>query len=211
PQATMLAYLVSDAKISSVDLQAALLESGHATFNACSVDGDTSTNDTVIALASGQGGEVDRAAMTQAMHTVCGELARLMVRDGEGAEHAAAITDAGLHSPSHARQVAKVVAGALLAKTPLTGKVPNWGRLLAAAGRSGVRFDPDQAKIHVEDVQICDAGMGLGSEAEARATAIMRTESYGITLTLGDGAHAFTYTTSDLGHGYVDVNAGYRS
>jgi len=93
---------------------------------------------------------------------------------------------------------------------------PRWAAQLEAMDleserRSGVRFDPDQAKIHVGDVQICDAGMGLGSEAEARATAIMRTESYSITLTLGDGAHAFTYTTSDLGHGYVDVNAGYRS
>ncbi len=211
PQATMLAFLVTDAKISAADLRAALLDAGQATFNACSVDGDTSTNDSVIALASGKGAAVSRAAMNQALHQVCAELARLMVRDGEGAEHAVAITVTGLHSHADARQIAEVVAGSLLVKTALTGKDPNWGRLLAAAGRAGVRFDPSQAQIHVGDVLICDRGMGLGSHAEAQAGAIMRTDSYGITLTLGDGAHAFTYTTSDLGHGYVDVNAGYRS
>ncbi|MCA9643625.1 MAG: bifunctional ornithine acetyltransferase/N-acetylglutamate synthase, partial [Myxococcales bacterium] len=149
--------------------------------------------------------------LERAMREVCKELARLMVRDGEGAEHSVAITVAGLTTAEDARKAAHTVATSLLVKTALTGKDPNWGRLLAAAGRSGVLFDPKQASIHVGDVLICEHGMGLGVEAEAKATAIMKTDNYSITLTLGGGSHAFTYTTCDLGHGYVDVNAGYRT
>lgn len=212
PQATMLAYLLTDARVSPGALKAALLSASQVTFNACSVDGDTSTNDTVLALASGvHPGTATRESLEQAMTRVCGELARLMVRDGEGADHSVAITVSGLNSPEDARRAALTVATSLLVKTALTGKDPNWGRLLAAAGRSGVRFDPKRASIHVGDVLICDRGMGLGADAEARATAIMKTDDYGITLSLGEGPHAFTYTTCDLGHGYVDVNAGYRT
>ncbi len=212
PQATMLAYLLTDARVNAADLRGALLGASQVTFNACTVDGDTSTNDTVLALASGvHAGIATQASLRRAMEQVCGELARLMVRDGEGADHSVAITVSGLSSSEDARRAAYTVATSLLVKTALTGKDPNWGRLLAAAGRSGVRFDPNQASIHVGDVLICQHGMGLGADAEARATAIMKTESYGITLSLGSGPHAFTYTTCDLGHGYVDVNAGYRT
>ncbi|MGE3668379.1 MAG: bifunctional glutamate N-acetyltransferase/amino-acid acetyltransferase ArgJ [Polyangiaceae bacterium] len=212
PQATMLAYLLTDAKVSAEDLRAALLAASQVTFNACSVDGDTSTNDTVLALASGvHAGTASRERLERAMREVCKELARLMVRDGEGADHSVAITVAGLTTAEDARRAAHTVATSLLVKTALTGKDPNWGRLLAAAGRSGVRFDPKRASIHIGDVLICEHGMGLGAEAEARATAVMQTDDYGITVTLGDGPHAFTYTTCDLGHGYVDVNAGYRT
>ena len=181
------------------------------TFNACTVDGDTSTNDTVIAMASGRKGQATREALTAAMRTVCGEVARKMVLDGEGAEHAVDLTVSGLASDADARRVAHVVATSLLVKTAFSGCDPNWGRLLAAAGRSGVKFDPLRSRILVDDVLIAENSSPVGEEAEARATTIMRGEHFGVTLELGDGPGKFTYVTSDLGHGYVDVNASYRS
>ncbi|HOU91333.1 MAG TPA: bifunctional glutamate N-acetyltransferase/amino-acid acetyltransferase ArgJ [Polyangiaceae bacterium] len=212
PQATMLVFLLTDAVVERAPLADALLAACDVTFNAATVDGDTSTNDTVLALASGASGDAPPAAALEAALTeVCAVLARSMVRDGEGAGHVAELTVRGLRTDAEARVVARTVATSLLVKTALFGQDSNWGRILAAAGRAGVRFDPGRAALAIGGVTILERGLPLGPEPEARASAAMRAETYAIELVLGDGPGQARYLTSDLGHGYVDVNAGYRS
>jgi glutamate N-acetyltransferase/amino-acid N-acetyltransferase len=212
PQATMLAFLFTDAKVSAHDLGRALGAAADRSFNAVSVDGDTSTNDLVLALASGaSSASVGIEALTAAFDQVSGELARSMVRDGEGAEHVVEIQVRGVASHDDARQVARTVATSLLVKTALFGREANWGRLLAAAGRAGVPFDPTEASVSIAGVEIVKHGVTLGNEAEAEAQRRMQDRDYAVELRLGGGPGRFTYLTSDLGHGYVDVNAGYRS
>jgi glutamate N-acetyltransferase / amino-acid N-acetyltransferase len=212
PHATMLVFIFTDAVVEEPLLARALAEASDNTFNACSVDGDTSTNDTVIAMASGASGkEVSEAGLTRALTKVCDELARSMVADGEGSNHVAEIKVKGLASKADAKAAAKTIATSLLVKTALFGEDANWGRLLAAAGRAGVVFDPRRAAISVGDVAIVKDGAPIGAEAEKRANEVLKRPSYSIELVLGDGPGEFRYLTSDLGHGYVDVNAGYRS
>lgn len=212
PHATMLVFIFTDAVVEQPVLARALTEASDITFNACSVDGDTSTNDTVIALASGASGQApSEAALTAALTQVCSELARSMVADGEGANHVAEIKVLGLATRADAKQIAKTVATSMLVKTALFGEDANWGRLLAAAGRAGVNFDPLRAAISVGGVSIVERGAPIGAEAEKRANEILKQPSYTVELKLGDGPGEFRYLTCDLGHGYVDVNAGYRS
>jgi glutamate N-acetyltransferase/amino-acid N-acetyltransferase len=212
PQATMLVFLFTDAKVERAELERALVDASDATFNCCSVDGDTSTNDSVFALASGVSGlSLNAAELTPAFSEVCEVLARSMVADGEGANHEVEIRVSGLPNMESARTIARTVATSLLVKTALFGKDINWGRLLAAAGRAGIAFDPNRAAIRVGDVPIVQNGLGLGTDSELRANEVLRGKSYTIELTLGSGPGSARYLTSDLGHGYVDVNAGYRS
>ncbi len=212
PQATMLAFAFTDAAVDAHTLGKALHAAVDTTFNACSVDGDTSTNDCVVVLASGTSGQTPApTALTGVLESAFDELARSMLADGEGAEHVAEIRISGLASEADARKVARTVATSQLVKTALFGKDINWGRLMGAAGRAGVRFNPEQARIWVGDVLIVEAGVAVGPEAEADANRILAEPSYVISMELGDGSSSFRYLTSDLGHGYVDVNAGYRS
>jgi glutamate N-acetyltransferase/amino-acid N-acetyltransferase len=212
PQATMLCFLFTDAVVERPELEGTLMDVTDHTFNTCTVDGDTSTNDLVLALASGASGVVAHAEeLMPALETVCGTLARSMVRDGEGAEHAVDIVVKGLPTHDDARKVAQTVATSLLVKTALYGKDANWGRLLAAAGRAGVPFDPNASRISIAGVEIARGGIAVGAEAEAEAQKRMADETYVIELSLGDGPGHGLCVTSDIGHGYVDVNAGYRS
>jgi glutamate N-acetyltransferase/amino-acid N-acetyltransferase len=134
-----------------------------------------------------------------------------MVRDGEGAEHAVELRVSGLASDADARRIARVVATSLLVKTALHGRDANWGRLLAAAGRADVAFDPQHARVAIAGIDIVRDGLALGGEAEAEAQRRMGERDYAIELELGEGPGRASYLTSDLGHGYVDVNASYRS
>lgn len=212
PHATMLSFLVTDARVSSATLQEALERASEVTWNAVSVDGDTSTNDTVIAMASGLSRvELDVDELTEALVELCRPLARSMVRDGEGAEHAVDITVEGLPTNEDARVVAKTIATSPLVKTALAGKDANWGRLLASAGRAGIPFDPSQASVLIDGITICRNGLPGDAEADAAASARMKKEEFEIRVVLGNGPGRFTYTTCDFGHAYVDVNAGYRS
>jgi glutamate N-acetyltransferase/amino-acid N-acetyltransferase len=212
PHATMLAFLFTDAVVEASELERALIEAADSTFNACSVDGDTSTNDTVIAMASGaSGARGSHLELTRALTHVCRELARSMVLDGEGSRHLVEVVAVGLANDADARRVVRTVATSLLVKTALHGRDANWGRLLAAAGRAGIAFDPDRAAISIGDVRIVENGQALGTEAEQRAQAVMQREAYGIELRLGDGPGRSSYLMCDLGHDYVDVNATYRS
>jgi glutamate N-acetyltransferase/amino-acid N-acetyltransferase len=212
PQATMLVFLFTDAVVDKSELDAALAVAADRTFNTVTVDGDTSTNDFVLLLASGASGvRVPASALARPLEDVCGALARSMVRDGEGANHAVDIAVSGLSSDAEARKVAQTVATSLLVKTALFGHDANWGRLLAAAGRAGVAFDPDAASISIAGVEVVARGLTLGAEAEAEAQRRMTAETFVVELRLGAGTGRATVVTSDLGHGYVDVNAGYRS
>ena len=212
PHATMLVFIFTDAVLEQAVLARALTQASEVTFNACTVDGDTSTNDTVIAMASGSSGKSpSEAALTAALTKVCDALARSMVGDGEGAKHVAEIKVRGLSTRDDARTAAKTIANSPLVKTMMFGEDANWGRLLAAAGRAGVAFDPRRAAISIGGIGIVKDGMPIGAEAEKRANEVLKQPSYEIELTLGDGPGEFRYLTSDLGHGYVDVNAGYRS
>jgi glutamate N-acetyltransferase / amino-acid N-acetyltransferase len=212
PSATMLVFAFTDALVERDALERALASACAATLNACSVDGDTSTNDTVIAFASGASGRRPTPDdLSVALHACLGDLARAMVRDGEGAEHAVELRVSGLTTDEGARRIARTVATSLLVKTALHGRDANWGRLLAAAGRAEVAFDPNRARVSIAGIDIVRDGLALGPEAEAEAQRRMAARDYAIELALGDGPGRASYLTSDLGHGYVDVNASYRS
>ena len=212
PHATMLVFIFTDAQVARDDLEAALVQATDDTFNSCTVDGDTSTNDSVFAFASGASPlRVGREELTTALFTVCDELARSMVKDGEGSEHVVEIAVSGLADKAAARAVARTVATSLLVKTAIYGRDANWGRLLAAAGRAGVPFDPERAIVRIGDAEIVRNGVSTGAESEARASQILRTPEFRVELVLGDGPGQARYLTSDIGHAYVDVNASYRS
>lgn len=210
--ATMLVYILTDAKASSDVLAAALDRAVDRTLSAASVDGDTSTNDSVYLLASGKSGvEVTVDQLSEALADVCGRLARSMVRDGEGAEHVVDVIVRGLPNDAEARDIARTVATSPLVKTAMAGKDANWGRLLAAAGRAGVPFDPDRASVYIGGHCVLDSGRPGNAEADRAASQAMRGAEYAIELVLGSGPGEFTYLTCDLGHAYIDVNASYRS
>ena len=211
-QATMLVFLFTDAAIDKTELQRSLVTTTDRTFNCCSVDGDTSTNDTVLALASGATRTpVDPSRLSEAMFTVCDELARSMVLDGEGSEHAVELRILGLRSNDDARRVARTIATSLLVKTALSGHDANWGRILAAAGRAGVIFEPSETSIRIGEIAVVQDGLGVGSRAEQEASVVMARPTYTLEVRLGEGPGEARYWMTDLGHGYVDVNAGYRS
>jgi glutamate N-acetyltransferase/amino-acid N-acetyltransferase len=175
PHATMLVFIFTDAVVEQVALARALTEASEVTFNACSVDGDTSTNDTVIAMASGASGKSpSEAALTAALTKVCDVLARSMVADGEGANHVAEIKVSGLGSRADAKTIAKTVATSMLVKTALFGEDVNWGRFLAAAGRAGVTFDPTLAGISVGGIVIVKDGAPVGADAEKQANEVLK-------------------------------------
>ncbi len=211
--ATTLAFLMCDARATAVTLRRALRMATEATFNRVTVDGDTSTNDTIVAMCSGAAGGPALGASTLAgmFFPVLDALARSIVADGEGSEHVVTITVEGCASHRAARAIATTIATSPLVKTALHGQDPNWGRILAAAGRAGVDFDPGRASITVGDVPIVARGMAVGAEAEASAKTRMARPTYEIVVRLGAGAFRASYVTCDLGHAYINVNANYRS
>lgn len=216
PQATMLAFLFTDAAAHPKALERALLRAADESFNAASVDGDTSTNDTLLALASGHagtdpGGDEIPPPLFEAMLGICEMLAKQMVQDGEGSEHLIELHVRGTRTDDEARKIARTIATSPLVKTAAFGKDPNWGRILGAAGRAGVTFDPSRALLRIGDITIVENGLGVSREAEARAHEIMKTPSYRMDLVVGDGEGRARYFMCDLGHDYVRCNADYRS
>jgi len=215
--ATMLAFLTTDAAVEPALLRRALAEAVGTSLNRITVDGDTSTNDCAVVLASGarpapaierEGGDFDafRRALTEAAR----QLARLLVRDGEGATRVAEVLVEGAATPTEADRVARTVAESPLVKTALHGGDPNWGRLLAAAGRSGVAFDVSRVSIWIGDVHVAEGGAARDYDEEAAAAA-MREDPVRLRLRLGGGEASGWMWTSDFSRGYVDINAHYRS
>jgi len=216
--ATTLAFILTDAPTHSSFLNKALRRGAEQTFNALSVDGETSTNDTIIAMASGKLpispiGGTDREAktFTAAIQDVLDELGKSIVRDGEGAEHVVRLEVHGAPSEDAARKIAERVAGSLLVKTAVHGCDPNWGRILSAAGTAGVSFDPTNVEIRIGNVVLCKKGMGTGGDSEHRAAEVMREAEYVIRIKLGPGSAKAHYTFCDVGHEYVKVNSDYRT
>lgn len=216
--ATTLAFVVTDAAVGKGFLRAALREATDATFNQISVDGDMSTNDTIVLLASGAAKnkplEADSAHardFKKALHDVLAELALQIVRDGEGATHVARIEVMGAPSDDAARRVARRIGASPLVKTAMFGADPNWGRILAAIGSSGVEIDPAKVDVAIGEAEICRGGAAVGPEAEHAAHEVMRRGEYIIRVHLHLGRGGGHHLTCDLGHDYVKLNADYRS
>jgi len=215
--ATMLAFILTDAPASPGFLKAALRRAADESFHAISVDGDTSTNDTVLLLASGQlgappleeGGPV-AAEFERALTAVCRELAWRIVRDGEGATRVMEVTIEGAASLREARLAAHAVATSPLVKTALHGGDPNWGRILAAVGRSGARVAPGRARLAVAGLCLVERGTPAAYR-ERDAAKLFARERVPITVHLGAGSASARVLSSDLGHDYVSLNADYRS
>lgn len=214
--ATTLGFVVTDAAASPTLFGKILREAVAGTFNAISVDGDTSTNDSIFLLGSGRAGTIKPGtpaakAFAAALTDVLGALGESIVRDGEGARHVAHLEVTGLATDAAARRVAMTIATSPLVKTAMHGCDPNWGRILAAAGRAGVAFDPQKAEIQIGGATVIRKGLPVGPEAEKVAAAAMKGPSYPIRVKLGAGKGRARYLTCDLGAEYVAVNADYRS
>jgi glutamate N-acetyltransferase/amino-acid N-acetyltransferase len=227
--ATMLAFFTTDAAVEASLLRRALVEAVGGSLNRITVDGDTSTNDCALALASGagRGPVIDRegpafAAFRRALAEAGGRLAGLLVRDGEGVTRVAEVRVEGARTAADADRVARTVAESPLVKTALHGGDPNWGRVLAAVGRSGVALEPSRVSIWIGDVHVAEGGAGRGAVRgggggggggyeESAAAAAMREDPVRLRIRLGEGGASGWMWTSDLSHGYVDINAHYRS
>ncbi|MBM3776686.1 MAG: bifunctional glutamate N-acetyltransferase/amino-acid acetyltransferase ArgJ [Acidimicrobiia bacterium] len=213
--ATMLGVLTTDAGIAAPLLRRALVEAASESFNAITIDGDTSTNDSLFALASAASGVViDESRyplFVRALTDVARDLALAIVRDGEGATKVVAVRVRGAAQQEDARAIARTVAGSLLVKTAVHGGDPNWGRILAAAGRAGVAFDPARASVRVGDVLLFERGRPHDDAAPLAAVHLRNTD-VDIEVDLGepDGAEA-TIWTCDLSADYVRINAEYRT
>ncbi|MFH1152582.1 MAG: bifunctional glutamate N-acetyltransferase/amino-acid acetyltransferase ArgJ [Pseudomonadota bacterium] len=214
--ATMLAFVCTDLDVSALSLKACLKKSCDLSFNRISVDGDTSTNDLVLALANGMSHVViedsdDSLEFQKALDHVLLELATMIVRDGEGATKLVKITVAGALSPEDALTVARTVSESNLVKTAIYGEDPNWGRIIAAAGRSGAEVDPGRMDLVFGDAQLVRQGVWLGKDAEKKAAAIMKNPELDIVLDLNLGSFSDSVLFCDFSEEYVRINADYRS
>jgi glutamate N-acetyltransferase / amino-acid N-acetyltransferase len=214
--ATMLCFVLSDIRIGSEKLQRVLSASTDKTFNRITVDGDTSTNDMVLVLANGMAGNpdlnpVDLEHFRGGLLQVMGDLARMIVRDGEGATKLVQVEIIGAESPEDAGKAARTVANSSLVKTAFFGQDPNWGRIMAALGRSGITMAEDSVDIWIDDVQIVGSGMGKGIDAEKKAAEKMTRKEFLVKIDLNQGTYTETLITCDLTHDYVSINADYRS
>lgn len=215
--ATMLSFVLTDADVSSLDLKKALSGASDATFNRITVDGDTSTNDTVLALANGAAGTgrlsgTDLEAFQEGLQQVMEELAVMIVRDGEGASRVIFVQIRGAAGPEDAVSAARTVANSNLVKTAVCGRDPNWGRIMAALGRSGVAMREEAVSIWIDDVLIVEGGLGQGPDAESTAAALMaEREEITLTIDLHQGTDEARVVTCDLTQQYVAINADYRT
>ena len=214
PHATMLVYLFTDAAISPSDLDTLLRGAVEPTFNRISIDGDTSTNDTVLLVASGASGAgVDsrHPAFKAALADVCLSLAKQIVDDAEGVTHVVELQIEGAASDADALRVAKAIAHSPLVKTAWAGSDPNWGRLMAATGYSGAEIDPDRISIWLGDQQICEKGGRVANFDEKRAHAYLKNREFIVRIALGMGEGACRFWTCDLTTEYVRINAEYST
>jgi glutamate N-acetyltransferase/amino-acid N-acetyltransferase len=216
--ATLLVFIFTDAAASPKVLKTLLKRALPVSFNRITIDGDTSTNDTILLLAGGRagnpaiGGEGPAlTALGQMLNEVMGDLASQVVADGEGARHLFRVEVRGAATASEARKAAVTVALSPLVKTAMAGEDVNWGRIMAALGRSGAKFDPEQVEIAYGDAMVAQKGRGLGVEAEARAKQVIQAGAFTLTIDLNNGEFSDYYETCDYTEDYIRINASYRS
>jgi glutamate N-acetyltransferase/amino-acid N-acetyltransferase len=216
--ATMLAFVLTDAVLADDLLELSLRHAVNGSFNRITVDRDTSTNDMVLLLASGDAenqeiseGSAELELFNGALNEIMLELAKMIVRDGEGATKLVRIQINGAASDDDALVAARSVATSQLVKTAFFGADANWGRIIAAVGYSGADVDLDQVSILFDDVAMVSKGLGLGSEQEAKASEILKKEEFTVTVDLALGEGSAYYYTSDLSYEYVRINADYRT
>lgn len=211
--ATMLAYLFTDVMATPRELQKCLKAAVEQTFNCISIDGDTSTNDTVLLLASGKSGVQLKSVRKQfdnALRDACGMLAIKIVSDGEGVKHVVDLRIEQARNPREARQIAQTIATSALNKTAWAGADPNWGRILAAIGRSGVKVNPDKISVYLGEQIVCRNGAAVPFDRD-RAHQYMSQQMYDIRITLGLGRNTLEFVTCDLTQEYVHINADYST
>ncbi len=217
--ATMLGFVLTDAAVAAPLLQDLLAASVDRSFNRITVDGDTSTNDTVMLLASGAAGNAplntagdpDVAVFAAALDEITMDLALQIVADGEGASKMVTVAVSGARTEAEAEDAARTVANSPLVKTAFFGRDANWGRIIAALGRSGAVFDPGAVDIFFDDCQLVGKGLHLGPEREAAAAKVLERERFSVTIDLHAGAARAEIFTCDLSLDYVRINADYRT
>ncbi|SPJ23218.1 bifunctional glutamate N-acetyltransferase/amino-acid acetyltransferase ArgJ [Palleronia abyssalis] len=211
--ATMLVYIFTDAKVAQPLLQEMLSDLTQRTFNCITVDGDTSTSDTLLMAATGQAAEVTERGgpFEGALHEVMLDLAHQVVRDGEGATKFVEVAVTGAVSDADARKVAHSIANSPLVKTAIAGEDPNWGRIVMAVGKSGAEADRDRLSIRFGEIEVARDGWVSPEYAEAKGAAYMKGQDLRIGVDLGMGDGQATMWTCDLTHAYIQINADYRS
>ncbi len=216
--ATMLCFVATDAGVSAALLRRVLREAVRNTFNALTVDGCMSTNDTVLLFANGasnaprlRAGGGSLRVFDEALHVVLASLAQMIAKDGEGATKLIRVVVKGSRTAEDARIAARAVANSPLVKTAFFGEDCNWGRIMAAVGASGIRFDPLQVEIALDGVTVVRRGIGLGEVNERRAEGRMRRQEFMVVINLHGGEGEAAMLTTDLSGEYVRINASYRS
>ena len=214
--ATMLAYLLTDAEIDRQTWQAMLQRVVDKSFNRISVDGDMSTNDTVLALANGVSGcrltsPSDLEALECGLLQIARELALMIIKDGEGATKAVEITVTGASGIAAAEKICRAVANSALVKTAFFGQDANWGRIIAAVGYAGVEIKPELVNVSFDQVRVVSGGVRDPHYREEDGAAVLRRPEFAVKIDLQSGEDEFTLLTSDLTHDYVSINADYRS
>ncbi|OGV55450.1 MAG: bifunctional ornithine acetyltransferase/N-acetylglutamate synthase [Lentisphaerae bacterium GWF2_52_8] len=216
PHATMLAYITSDAGASNAFLAKELNAALPLSFNRITVDGDMSTNDTVLVLANGSSGvdveadPRDAERFAESFQFVMSSLARQIVEDGEGMTKFVNVEINGAATEEDARLCANAIANSLLCKTAWFGGDPNWGRVLAAAGRSGAKFDPSKVSLDYDSTPVVRNGRDVGTP-EASLAEVMKKKEFSVSLNLGAGEASFTVWTNDVSYEYVKINADYHT
>ncbi len=214
--ATMLCFVCTDVKVSSEILKEILVKAVNRSFNRITIDGDTSTNDTVLIMANGLSGAViqspdQKDIFQKILDEIFLDLAKQLVRDGEGVTKLVEIMVRNAVSDSDAQKVADTVAHSPLVKTAFFGEDANWGRIAGAVGRAGVQIDPDKIDVYFDDVQMVKAGMGQGKTIEAEATKVLKRPEFTLTIDLNSGSGSGSILTCDFSVDYVRINADYRS
>ena len=214
--ATMLAFITTDIDVDGPSMGASLREAVDNTFNMITVDGETSTNDMVVVMANGASGvtlgknDPEYILFEGALEQACGTLAKMMVRDGEGATKFIELTVKGAHTRQDARQVGMTVANSMLVKTAFFGEDANLGRIIAAAGHAGIDIDPAEVELYFATEKVAENGCYLDYD-QGKVEKAMQAEALEITLVIGKGRGSATVWTTDLSHAYVEINARYRT
>lgn len=214
--ATMLSFITTDAGVPPRELHQMLRAAAHVSFNSITVDGDTSTNDSLIVLASGRSGVALRQHSPQGKHflagltELCESLSRMIAKDGEGAGKLVTVEVRGARRRSDAERIARAIANSPLVKTAIAGSDPNWGRIICAAGYSGGDFDPSRVDIRINNFLLCRKGLDAGFE-EAAAKKAMDAKELTLRLDLHDGKAGARMWSCDFTHAYIDINASYRT